>query len=125
MKKKIKIVLYCLILLFIVYEAYYYISFKSNSYIAIVGSETSRYKSDFVLMINDENIDTLNVNIPISFSESHNLSFGKNIIRLRSLDSTKNYEASVYFYGLFTWNILEVTSKEFIFNTHYSVPPIE
>jgi hypothetical protein len=97
----------------------------ANSHFQIIGSELNEYKSDFLFSINDKNLDTLNVNIPCSFSEGYNLRFGKNSIKLISLDSTKNFETRIYFYGLFTWNSIEVTSKDFIFDSTYSFPRIE
>lgn len=125
MRKKIKIILYCFIILGLFYEGYYYISFKSNSYLGIRGSELNSYKDDFVLIVNDKRIDTLNINIPLSYSKGQALCFGKNIIQLKGLNSAKSFETNIYFYGLFTWNILEVTSKDFIFDSYYFVPPME
>ncbi|MFQ6601767.1 hypothetical protein [Flavobacterium sp. C3NV] len=125
MKNKIKYFIYTIILLGLFYEGYYFISFQANSHLVVRGGELNKYKSDFVLCLNGNNIDTLNVNIPTSYSKSVNLTFGKNKIKMRSLDDTKNYETNIYFYGLFTWNVLEVTSKNFIFNSYYSLPPME
>jgi hypothetical protein len=125
MKTKLKFFLYTILFIIVFYQAFYYITYQANSHLAVYGGELNRYKSDFILIVNDNKIDTINVNIPTSYTKSVNLSFGKNNIKIRSLDSTKNYEANVYFYGLFTWNILEVTSKDFIFNSYYSLPPIE
>lgn len=125
MKKKNKIILYCLILIGLLYEGYYYISFKSNSYLGIRGSELNSYKEAFVLIVNNKKIDTLNINIPLSYSKGQALCFGKNIIKLEGLNSNKSFKTNIYFYGLFTWNVLEVTSKDFIFYSYYSVPPME
>jgi len=125
MKKKLKLLFCFFISLMICYEAYYYITFKANSYIGVRGGALNKYKNDFVLILNDENIDTLNVNIPSPFSRGMNLGLGKNTIKLKTLDSKNSFEKEIYFYGLFTWNSIEVTSDKFIFSRDYSVPIIE
>uniref|UniRef100_UPI00404A73B3 hypothetical protein n=1 Tax=Flavobacterium sp. TaxID=239 RepID=UPI00404A73B3 len=125
MKNKIKILFYFIIIIAFIYEGYYYSLFMSNSHLQIIGSHLNEYESDFVFSINNKIQDTLNVNIPCSFSKGHNLRFGKNSIKLVSLDSTKNFETKLYFYGLFTWNIIEITPEEIIVDSTFSFPRLQ
>lgn len=108
-----------------IYESYFYTKYKANSYLQIYGGELNRYKNDFVLLINDKKIDTLNVNIPAPFSSGYNLSLGKNTVKLMSMDSKISFENKIYFYGIFSFNIIEVTSRDFIYSRYYSFPVVE
>lgn len=125
MKKAIKILASCLVIIVLFYESYYYINYKSNSYLGVYGGQLNNYKNDFVLTINDKKSDTINVNIPSSFSKGVNLSLGKNTIKLNSTDSKISFEKEIYFYGFFSFNIIEVTSTDFIYSRHFSVPVLE
>lgn len=125
MKNKLKIFLLLLAGLLLIYEGYYYVSFKENSYLGVRGGSLNHYKTDFILIINDKNIDTLNVNIPSSFSKGIHLSLGKNTIKMNGLGSDLIFEKEIYFYGIFFWNIIEVTTNDFIYSRSYSVPVIE
>lgn len=125
MKKWIRIIISFLILTVMIYESYFYTAYKANSYLQVNGGELNQYKNDFVLIINDKKIDTLNVNIPTPFSSGYNLSLGKNTVKLISIDSKISFEKNIYFYGFFSFNTIEVTSKEFIYSRHYSLPLVE
>lgn len=125
MKNKLKIFLLVLVGIGLVYEGYYYVSFKANSHLVVRGGELNHYKNDFALIVNDKNTDTVNVNIPLSFSKGINLSFGKNTLKIKDLNSNMIFEKEIYFYGIFSWNTIEVTTNDFIYNRSYSIPVIE
>jgi|GEM_PF-2365196 len=126
MIKWIKIFASCFVLFILIYEANFYINFKANSYLAVYGGPLNHYKEDFVLRVNDKKIgDSINVNIPTPFSQGVNLSLGKNTIILISTDSKINFEKEIYFYGIFSFNSIEVTSDEFIFSRSFTVPVLE
>ena len=125
MKNKIKIILYVIVFAIVCYEGYYYITYKANSHIAVYGGELNKYKSDFVLSINGDTIDTLNANIPVAYSKGTSLSFGSNKIILKSLDSTKKFEQEIYFFGLFSWNVIEFVPEEIMYRRFYSFPTLE
>jgi hypothetical protein len=124
MRNKIKILFGCLIFMALFYESYQYIRYESNSYLTINGGELNQYKSDFVLIINEKKIDTINVNIPSSFSKGINLNMGKNSLILKSLNSNVSFKKEIIFFGIFSWNTIEVTSKDFIYNRYYYGVPI-
>lgn len=125
MKNKLKIFFYLIVGILLLYEGCTYFNFKSNSYLGVRGGEMNHYKNNFDLIVNDKSIDTINVNIPSPFSKGLNLSLGKNTIQLRSLDSDIGFEKDVYFYGIFTYNIIEVTSTDFLYSRSYSLPVTE
>ena len=125
MKNKVKMFLLLIVSLVIVYEGYSYLTFQANSYLGIRGGELNHYKSDFIVSINNKNTDTINANIPSPYSKGVNFSFGKNTLKITSLDSAMSFEKDIYFYGIFSWNIIEITSKDFIYSRSYSSPTIE
>ncbi|MBB4804618.1 hypothetical protein HNP37_004715 [Flavobacterium nitrogenifigens] len=125
MIKWIKIFSSCFVLFILIYEANFYINCKANSYLAVYGGPLNHYKEDFVLLLNDQKIsETLNVNIPTPFSQGVNFSLGKNTIKLISTDAKISFEKEIYFYGIFSFNIIEVTSKDIFFRRSFSVPVI-
>lgn len=126
MIKWIKILATCFVFFILIYEANFYITHKANAYLAVYGGAIKHYNKDFLLLLNDKKIgDTLNVNIPTPFSQGVNLSLGKNTIKLISIDSKISFEKEIYFYGIFSFNSIEVTSDEFIFSRTYTVPILE
>ncbi|MBZ4037623.1 hypothetical protein K6T82_22870 [Flavobacterium sp. 17A] len=72
MIKWVKIAIGCLFISGFIYTANLYFNYKANSYLGIYGGELNHYKNDFVLIVNNQNIDTLNVNIPSPFSKGFN-----------------------------------------------------
>ncbi len=125
MIKWIKILASGLVFIVLIYEVNLYIAHNANSYLGVYGGELNHYKNDFILIVNNQKIDTLNVNIPTSFSKGFNLSLGRNVVQLLNSDSKISFEKEIYFYGIFSFNVIEVTSDEFIFSRTYSVPIVE
>lgn len=125
MTKWIKILAVCFFFIVLIFEANYYIRYQANSYLGIYGSELNHYKNDFILIVNNKKVDTLNVNIPSSFSKGFNLSLGRNVVQLLSSDSKFSFEKEIYFYGIFSFNTIEVTSDQFIFSRSFTVPVLE
>ncbi|MBZ4037622.1 hypothetical protein K6T82_22865 [Flavobacterium sp. 17A] len=50
---------------------------------------------------------------------------GRNVVQLISTDAKIKFEKEIYFYGLFSFNVIEVTSEKFIFNRTDTVPVSE
>lgn len=126
MIKWVKILASCFVLFTLIYEANFYINFRTNSYLAVYGGPLNHYKEDFLLLLNDKKIgDILNVNIPTPFSKGVDLSLGKNTVKIISTDSKIIFERDIYFYGFFSFNIIEVTSNEIFFRRSFSVPVLE
>lgn len=126
MIKWIKILASCFAFIVLIYEANFYITHKANSYLSVHGVPLNHYKEDFLLRLNDKKIgDSINVNIPTPFSQGVNLSLGKNTIILISTDSKISFEKEIYFYGIFSFNSIEVTSDEFLFGRSFTFPVLE
>lgn len=125
MTKWIKILAGGLVFIVLIYEVNLYITHKANSYLVVYGGELNHYKNDFILIVNNQKIDTLNANIPTSFSKGFNFSLGRNVVQLLSSDSKISFEKEIYFYGIFSFNVIEVTSDEFIFSRSFTVPVLE
>lgn len=106
------------------YEVYFFANRNSNSSLIISG-QSRNASGKAILYINDKVIDTINLDTPYSYNEFVDLSFGKNEILIKGINSSIKYETSLVFFGLYTWNLIDYTEDGFIENKYYLQPAID
>ena len=124
MKKKFIILLSVIILIFISYQAYYRIKHSANS-IIVIGNQDTEMNEEALLILNGKKINEFTLREHYSNIEKLDLSFGKNTLVIKTLNSNKNYEFEISYYGLFNWNYIDYVDGEFLHDKYYSTPALQ
>lgn len=121
-KKKGSIIALIIFLGLISYEIYYHITNNSNT-LLIVDSHDKNLKELAILYINDKKIDTVNFNEYYPYKGTHSFSWGKNKIAIRSIENKSvNYETTINYIGLYTWNVIQYRSDGISRKKYYTNP---
>lgn len=123
MKSKLyKLILFC-VLLFVIFEIYTFYKADGNTSIAILGGSMDNHLGKSVLLINNKAIDTINLDIHYSYLGVENLSFGKNDIRIKGIETNIEYNTSITFIGVFTWHTLVIVEDDKLMHQKHYYPP--
>jgi len=117
-----KFIFFC-ILLFVTFELFMFYKTKGNTSIAILGGSIDNSLSKSVFLINDKIIDTIDLNIHYSYFGVKNLSFGKNDIKIKEIETNIEYKTSITFIGVFTWHTLVIVEDNKLMHEKYYYPP--
>lgn len=124
MKKIIVIIVTVLFFSIIAYEAYYYIKHNANT-IIVIGNQDENMDEEMMILINDKEISKFRLRNHYSYIHKQYLSFGKNKINLKSVNSNFSFETTISYYGLFSWNYIENNEGKFFYNKYYMSPTFE
>lgn len=124
MKKKVIIILLIAFFSIVCYEVYFFASRNSSSSLIISGQNRNA-SGKAILYLNDKKIDTINLDTHYAYNEYVNLSFGKNKILIKGINSNIKYETNLVFFGLYTWNLIDYTEDGFIEYKYYLQPAID
>lgn len=126
MKLKIFKIIFFSILLFIVFEIFLFYKQKGNTSVTILGGGIDNSLSRSVFLINDKVIDTIDLSIHYSYFGVENLSFGKNDIKIKEIETNIEYNTSIKFTGIFTWHtFIIIENNKLMHEKHYYPPRLE
>lgn len=122
MKSKFyKFILFCIFLL-VIFELYTFYKADGNTFIVVYG----QYRDDqgkSLLLINNVVVDTVYLNHPFAYMGNNSLSFGKNDITIKEIESNVEYNTSISFFGLFTWHTFDIMEDNKLMHEKYYYPP--
>lgn len=124
MKKKVAYIVLFPFLVVLIYEAYLFITLKGNTSIVVSG-QNSRESGKAVVYINDIVQDTIALDSHFAYLEEHKLSFGKNKLAIKGINTSINYETDIVYIGLYNWKLVEFTENGFSKSTFYLPPTFE
>lgn len=123
MRSKLYKFAFLCLLLFVVFEIYIFYKAGGNTSIAILGGSIDNDLGKSVLLINNKAIDTIDLNIHYSYSGVKKLSFGKNEIKIKGIETNIEYYTSITFVGIFTWHTLVILEDKKLMHEKYYYPP--
>lgn len=122
LKKKAVVVVSIIFLGLISYQIYFHTTNSANT-LLIVDSYDKNIKDLAILYINDKKIDTVNFNEYYPYKGKHSFSWGKNKIAIRGIENESiNYETTINYIGLYTWNVIQYHSDGISRQRNYTQP---
>ena len=109
---------------FIIYQIYLHINNRANSSL-VIDSLYRNNKEIAILYINNRRLDTINLQKHYPYMENIDLSWGKNDIVIRSIQNKSiSYKTSIYYFGLYSWNVVQYRMGKFLLKKYYIKPKI-
>lgn len=121
MKTKIKLICLMLFLGLIFYQVFLQVSNGANVSLR-VDSHVKEKKELALLYINGVLQDTVYFAAVHPYRESHKFLLGENTILIQSIDDQSRYEATVFYFGLYTWLFIRYTSETVEMKRFYMQP---
>ena len=124
LKKKVAMIASIVLLVLISYQIYFHRTNKANT-LLIVDSYDNNLKDLAILYVNDKKIDTVNFNEYYPYKGNHNFYWGENKITIQGIENESiNYETTINYIGLYTWNVVQYRPNSITWKRHYLQPQL-
>ena len=103
-------------------QIYFHVINNANT-LLIIDSYDENLRDIAILYINNEKIDTVNFNEYYPYKGKHSFSWGKNKISIHGIGNKSiNYETTINYIGLYTWNVIQYRSDGISKEKYYTQP---